>query len=316
MRIVLFVNDSYFAYLLARWVIKNFHDQIVAVVLSTKIKRSPSRILYIYRRTHWRYFVYRLTVDFASRLNTLLRKESVTALAKRHNLKIISTANVASCEELRLLLPAGLGIAFNYDQILSGKLLAAFTHGVLNLHCSRLPKDRGISPLLWAFARGDSSIWSTIYRMDEGLDSGPIFHQFPIAVEPGDTACSLYKRVASHGGRELAAVVQRIQDGLEPTKPQPEDLEAIQWSWPDQDHRRMMANSKRRFMKLLDFWGMLGTNADMGQDHPIKPSVDAQASESAMEMPEAMPSEPSIEEQPTKIDSMDGQAMGEKHQIV
>jgi hypothetical protein len=52
----------------------------------------------------------------------------------------------------------------------------------------------------------------------------------------------------------------------------------------------------------------------ISQDQLIEPSVDAQAPESAMDMPEAMPSEPAIEEQPTEIPSMDEQAMmGEKH---
>ena len=260
MRMILFVNDSYFSYLLARSVIEKFHDQIEAVVLSTKIKGSPSKVLSIYQRTHWRYFGYRLTVELINRLNTLRQERSVVALATRHNLKIISTPNVASCEELRLLLPADLGIAFNYDQILRGKLLGAFTHGVLNVHCSRLPKDKGISPVLWAFARGDCSIWSTIYRMDEGIDSGPIFRQFEIPVEPGDTACSVYKRVCSQGGRELAVVVERIQKAEEQPQPQPEDLEAKTWSWPDQTHRRMMVNSKRKFMNLFDICSMLGRN--------------------------------------------------------
>lgn len=260
MRIVLFVNDSYFSYLLAKSVIEKFHDQIEAVVFSTKIKGAPSKILSIFHKTHWRYFVYRLTVELITRLNTLRGQNSVRALATKHNLKIISTANVASCEELKVLLPADLGMAFNYDQIFRGKLLNAFKHGVLNVHCSRLPQDRGISPVLWAFARGDCSIWATLYRIDEGIDSGPIFRQLEIPVEPRDTACSLYKRVCSTSGRELAVVVEGIQKGEEQPQPQPEDLEIRTWSWPDQDHRRMMANSKRKFMTLFDICNVLSRN--------------------------------------------------------
>lgn len=257
MRLILFVNDSYFSYLLAKPVLEKFHDQIEAVVFSTKIKESPSNILSIYQRTHWRYFVYRLTVELINRLNNLRGQNSVRALATKHNLKIISTSNVAKCEELQLKLPSDMGIAFNYDQILRGKLLSAFAHGVLNVHSSRLPKDKGISPVLWAFARGDSSIWSTIYRMDEGIDSGPIFRQLEIPVESRDTACSLYKRVCFQSGRELAVVVERIHKGEEQPQPQPEDLEAKTWSWPDQDHRQMMVNSKRKFMNFLNIYRML-----------------------------------------------------------
>ena len=257
MRIVLFVNDSYFSYLLARSVIKRFHHQVVAVVFSTRIKRSPSRILHLYHRTYRRYFFYRITVEFINWINSLRRQKSVISMAKNYNLHIVSTANVADCKELMRLLPADLGIAFNYDQILRDRLLGAFTHGVLNVHSSKLPRDRGISPVLWAYARGDASIWSTIYKMDEGIDSGPIFRQFQVSIEPGDTACSLYKRVCARSGRELALVVKGIMDGLEEPRPQPEDIEPCTWSWPDLEHQKMMVNSQRRFMSFLDIRKML-----------------------------------------------------------
>jgi hypothetical protein len=50
----------------------------------------------------------------------------------------------------------------------------------------------------------------------------------------------------------------------------------------------------------------------MNQDRAIEPSVDAQAPESAMDMPEEMPLESSIEEQATEAHPTDEHhAMGE-----
>jgi hypothetical protein len=49
----------------------------------------------------------------------------------------------------------------------------------------------------------------------------------------------------------------------------------------------------------------------MNQDHAIEPSADAQAPESAMDMPEEMPSEPFIEEQATEAHPTDEHAMDE-----
>jgi hypothetical protein len=49
----------------------------------------------------------------------------------------------------------------------------------------------------------------------------------------------------------------------------------------------------------------------MNQDHPMEPSVDPQAPESAMDMPEERPSEPSIEEQATEAHPTDEHAMDE-----
>ena len=261
MKVVLFVNDSYFSYLLARPLFEKFHDQIQAVVISTKIKGSASKVVGIFRKTHWRYFVYRLTIELINRINTLFRRRYVSALIRAYNLKVISTDNVTCCEELKSLLPADLGVAFNFDQILKGTVLGAFTHGVINVHSSYLPKDKGVSPVLWAFARGDSSIWSTIYRMDEGLDSGPIFRQLEIPVESDDTACSLYQRVCAKSGKELASVVDQVQSAMAHPQSQPEDLDAKTWSWPDQTHRQMMVESRRKLINLSDICQMLCKSA-------------------------------------------------------
>jgi len=258
MKIMLFVNDSYFSYLLSRPVIALFHKQITAVVFSTKNKESMGNILNIYQRTHWRYFLYRFMIELLNRFNTLRKQNSVRALAIHYDLRLISTTNIAKCQELQTILPADLGLAFNFDQIFRRPLLCAFTHGVLNVHASHLPRDKGISPVLWAFARGDQSVWSTIYRMDEGIDSGPIFRQFEIPVKSADTACSLYMRVCNHSGLELKNVVRGLMQGRECPQPQKVDREAVVWSWPNHRHREMMVGSKRAFMDLFDMGRIVG----------------------------------------------------------
>lgn len=52
----------------------------------------------------------------------------------------------------------------------------------LGLHASLLPKYSGGAPLVWAMINGESEGGVTIFKMDEGVDSGPIAAQesFPI----------------------------------------------------------------------------------------------------------------------------------------
>jgi methionyl-tRNA formyltransferase len=150
-----------------------------------------------------------------------------------------------------------VGVALNFDQILSAEVLNAFASGVINCHASRLPRDRGISPALWAFARGDPSIWVSIYRMDSGLDTGPLLEQFEVELTADDTAFSAYKRVCERGGEKLAEAVDACLHGRAKTTPQ-EGMRSRALSWPDHEFDAALRTSKRRLLRPRDIALLLG----------------------------------------------------------
>lgn len=69
-----------------------------------------------------------------------------------------------------------------------------------------------ISPVLWAFSRDDSESWTTIYKMDRGIDSGPVYKQFIISIKEHDLAFSLYERVYLKAGKELVNLLKNIKN--------------------------------------------------------------------------------------------------------
>jgi hypothetical protein len=253
MRAALFVNDSYFAYLLAEPVLRQFHHEIALVVLSTRNTGSASRLRSIYSRTSVQYFLYRSTVQCISGLLAKLRAKSVGTAARRLGIRVLhSTDFKTSLTEIRAAGPFDVGLAFNCDQKLDAPLLQLCRLGILNVHASKLPNDAGISPVLWAFARGDKSVWSTIYRMDSGIDTGPILEQREIAVEPRDTAFRLYQRVCAQSGAALAGVLAAYVRGELQPRPQPAFAGRTYWSWPDVRHQQMMRASGRKFLRARD----------------------------------------------------------------
>jgi methionyl-tRNA formyltransferase len=251
MKMVIFANDSYFSYLLAEPVFREFHEHISMVVFSSRTTSSLGKIAGIYRKSYPGYFFYRSVVEVISRWNRRRGKKTIATLAERYAIKISSETDVNNGKYMDHL-SADIGFAFNLDQIIKQELLDRFRHGILNVHASRLPGDKGISPALWAFARGEQSIWSSIYRMDAGLDTGPVYAQFSLPVAERDTAFSFYARLCAASGEKLAATVKQIlENNLQPV-PQDSNSSGTVWSWPDQSHRKMMVKSHRSFIRLQD----------------------------------------------------------------
>lgn len=49
--------------------------------------------------------------------------------------------------------------------------------GCINVHCSLLPKYRGIHPIQWALVDGETETGVTIHQIDNGIDTGSILSQ-------------------------------------------------------------------------------------------------------------------------------------------
>ncbi|MGQ0558191.1 MAG: methionyl-tRNA formyltransferase [Sphingosinicella sp.] len=69
-----------------------------------------------------------------------------------------------------------------YGLILPEPILAAPVHGCLNVHASLLPRWRGAAPIQRAILAGDTCTGVSIMRMEQGLDTGPVYAAREIAV--------------------------------------------------------------------------------------------------------------------------------------
>ena len=87
-----------------------------------------------------------------------------------------------------------IGLSVLFDHILKPELLSIFPHGVVNLHPSYLPYNRGQYPNVWSIVDGTPS-GVTIHYIDDGIDTGDIIAQKEVPVEPVDTGETLYRKL-------------------------------------------------------------------------------------------------------------------------
>ncbi len=109
-----------------------------------------------------------------------------------------------------------------YGLILPPAALELFPLGCINIHASLLPRWRGAAPIQRAILAGDSDTGISIMRMEEGLDTGPIYlmKRIPIAAE--DTAGTLHDKLAVLGARCIVDALPAIADGTLEAMPQSE----------------------------------------------------------------------------------------------
>jgi methionyl-tRNA formyltransferase len=96
-------------------------------------------------------------------------------------------------------------------------------HGWVNLHFSLLPAWRGAAPVQHAIMAGDEITGATTFRLEAGMDTGPVFGVVTEVVRPTDTAGDLLDRLAHSGAGLLVATLDGIEDGRLEARPQPTD---------------------------------------------------------------------------------------------
>jgi methionyl-tRNA formyltransferase len=96
-------------------------------------------------------------------------------------------------------------------------------HGWVNLHFSVLPAWRGAAPVQRAIMAGDEVTGATTFRLERGLDTGPVYGILTETVRPRDTAGDLLGRLAPAGAELLLATLDGIEDGVIDARPQPNE---------------------------------------------------------------------------------------------
>ena len=108
-------------------------------------------------------------------------------------------------------------LTIGYGVLLPTEILKLPRHGCLNLHFSLLPRWRGAAPVQRAIEAGDSLSGVTVFQLDEGMDTGPIFSTKRFALDTDITSDELLIELAELGVEAVMDSLQAITDGKRPT---------------------------------------------------------------------------------------------------
>jgi methionyl-tRNA formyltransferase len=147
----------------------------------------------------------------------------VKAAAVAAGLPVFTPENPRDPEFMAALtaLAPDLGVVVAYGHLLRPALLAIPRLGLVNVHASILPRWRGAAPIHWAIKAGDAETGVSIMRVEQGLDSGGVWHIRRTPIDPTDTTGMLFDRLADLGAEALIEALPRIAAGEEPVAQDP-----------------------------------------------------------------------------------------------
>jgi methionyl-tRNA formyltransferase len=116
--------------------------------------------------------------------------------------------------------PDAVGVC-EFGQLVREPLLSRYL--MLNVHPSLLPRWRGAAPIERALMAGDTVTGVTIFKLEEGLDSGPIAVSRAEPILPDDHRGTLIERLSALGATLLIEALDQAEAGALELHPQPDE---------------------------------------------------------------------------------------------
>ena len=107
-------------------------------------------------------------------------------------------------------------ITIAYGQIIPEDFLNLPKYGWINVHFSSLPRWRGAAPVQWAILSADKETGVTIFQLDKGMDTGPVYLSESVSIERDETTEILLTRLSNIGADLAIQSLSKIQTGIKP----------------------------------------------------------------------------------------------------
>ncbi|NLU81246.1 methionyl-tRNA formyltransferase [Rhodococcus sp. HNM0569] len=163
--------------------------------------------------------------DAASGRGRRTARSPVAALADEHGIEVLTPGRPADpdfVDRLTELSPDCCPVVA-YGALVPQHVLDVPRIGWLNLHFSLLPAWRGAAPVQAAIAAGDEVTGASVFHLEAGLDTGPVYGVTTETIRATDTAGALLDRLAHSGAVLLDSVLDALEDGSVHAVPQPDD---------------------------------------------------------------------------------------------
>ena len=183
----------------------------------------------------------------------------VSHVAQAHGILVLQPKKIKDgvfLEDLTDLRPDMMVVAA-YGRILPRDVLSLPPLGCYNVHASLLPAYRGPAPVRWAIINGEETTGITIFRMDEGMDTGDPFVFDSLEIGPDETAGMLTERLARLAARIITPALRDIVEGKACFVPQEHDKATVVPILKKGDGRidwSLSAESIRNRIRGLDPW--------------------------------------------------------------
>ena len=145
-----------------------------------------------------------------------LTPSDVALWANEHGVECIKVGKASEMADHLADIDCVITVAFGI--LLPEEILSIPTHGFINLHFSLLPAWRGAAPVQRAIENGDEKLGISVFSLDKGMDTGPIFVQSSFPRDSSMRSKEALEFLGEQGVALIAKTLEHISNGVAPVE--------------------------------------------------------------------------------------------------
>ncbi len=165
--------------------------------------------------------------------------DKLAELCSGNSIRLINADNISKLKDE--IEKCDLGISLGFMEIIKPEIFGIPRHGILNLHCGKLPQYRGRAPISRTIMDGNVSLFTTLHKIDSGVDSGPVLIEKEIVIEDDDDVNTLYYKCSFNSA-------SLVRDGIELLRMGRTDMFSEQESLNDYPPHQKLSEEERRII--------------------------------------------------------------------
>ncbi|MXQ50995.1 methionyl-tRNA formyltransferase [Salinicoccus hispanicus] len=191
----------------------------------------------------------------------------LSVIAEKHDIPCMTFRNIndqACVEQIKAISPDYIFVV-GISQLIKEDIINAAARGVIGYHPTALPKYRGRAALPWLVILGEQESKSSLFFIDEGMDSGDIIDQETYLIGDNDYAHDVYHASNEALERMLERVLEKLKNDAVEATPQNEDEATyllkrtpedgrIDWSAASDDIYRLVRATSRPYPGAFFFY--------------------------------------------------------------
>ncbi len=152
------------------------------------------------------------------------------SFANQHQIPLVKINHVNDQEVLNAIAEYDLDWLFiiGWSQIASAAIINAPKQGCVGIHPTLLPLGRGRAAIPWAILKNLDVTGITMFKLDEGVDTGPILGQYRIPLTPTENATSLYTKMNEAHEILISQIYPLLAEGTQQLNVQ-DETKATYW---------------------------------------------------------------------------------------
>ena len=151
--------------------------------------------------------------------NNLSKKKSgrvyIDNFCSKHQIPLVKSSKINHPNIIKKIKETNIDWLFiiGWSQVACKDILNSTKKGVIGMHPTLLPEGRGRASIPWAILNKLDKTGVTMFKMDIGIDSGPIISQIKIPLGKNITSTKLYKKVQDAHFALMKKMTKKILKG-------------------------------------------------------------------------------------------------------